>query len=105
MSLFDIRQRRKEIAIRKINGATFSDVIRLLLKNYFWTLGVSFVIATPIAFFAIQRYLEDFANKAPISWWLFAIAMILTTGISLLTLIFQTRKAAGQNPAEIVNSG
>ena len=104
MSLFDIQQRRKEIAIRKINGATFQDIIRLLLKRYFRTLGLSFAIAAPIALFAIQRYLEDFAHKAPISWWLFAIALTLTVGISLLTLLYQTRKAATQNPAEIVNS-
>jgi len=104
MSLFDIQQRRKEIAIRKINGATFQDIIRLLLKRYFRTLGLSFAIATPVALLAIQRYLEDFAHKAPISWWLFAVALTLTVGISLLTLLYQTRKAATQNPAEIVNS-
>ena len=104
MSLFDLRQRRKEIAIRKINGATFHDIIRLLLKKYFWTITLSFIIATPIALLAIRRYLEDFAHKAPVSWWLFAIAMILTTGISLLTLLYQTRKAANQNPAEVIKN-
>jgi ABC-type antimicrobial peptide transport system permease subunit len=104
MSLFDIQQRRKEIAIRKINGATFSDIIELLLKKYFWTMGVSFVIATPVALFTIHRYLEDFANKAPVSWWLFAVAILLTAGISLLTLLYQTRKAANQNPAETINN-
>ena len=102
ISLFDIQQRRKEIAVRKINGAIISDIIPLLLKKYFWTLVISFVIAAPIAFFAINRYLEDFANKTPVSWWLFAIAMTLTASISLLTLIFQTQKAANQNPAEVV---
>ena len=102
MSLFDIQQRRKEIAIRKINGATFSDVIRLLLKKYFWTITISFVIATPVALYAIHRYLEDFANKAPVSWWLFAVALVITACISLLTLIWQTSKAANQNPAEVV---
>jgi ABC-type antimicrobial peptide transport system permease subunit len=104
MSLFDIQQRRKEIAIRKVNGATFNDVIRLLLKKYFLSLTISFVVATPVALFAIHRYLEDFAKKATGSWWLFVVALILTTGISLLTLIYQTVRAAGQNPAEIVKS-
>ena len=102
MSLFDMQQRRKEIAIRKVNGASFSDIIRILLKKYFWTLTISFVIATPIALFAIYRYLEDFANKATVSWWLFALALIITAGISLLTLLWQTQKAANQNPAEVV---
>jgi ABC-type antimicrobial peptide transport system permease subunit len=104
MSLFDIQQRRKEIAIRKVNGAEVYDIIRLLLKKYFWSLAISFVIAAPIALFAINRYLEGFANKAPVSWWLFAVAVVITAGISLLTLIYQTQKAANQNPAEVVKS-
>ena len=103
MSLFDVRQRRKEIAIRKINGATVIEIIRLLLKKYFWTLTISFVIATPVALYAINRYLEDFANKTPVSWWLFAVALVITGGVSLLTLIYQTHKAANQNPAEVVS--
>jgi len=74
------------------------------LKKYFWSLSISFVIATPVAFFAINRYLEDFANKAPVSWWLFAVAIALTAGVSLLTLIHQTQKAANQNPANAVSS-
>jgi ABC-type antimicrobial peptide transport system permease subunit len=100
MSLFDIQQRHREIAIRKINGASFNDVIRLLLKKYFWSVLISFVIATPVALFAINRYLEDFAHKAPVSWWLFAVAVALTASISLMTLLFQTQKAAKENPAE-----
>ena len=104
MSLFDVQQRRKEIAIRKVNGATAYDIIRLLLKKYFMSLAISFVIAAPVALFAINRYLEDFANKAPISWWLFAVALAITAAISLLTLIYQTQKAASQNPAEVVKS-
>jgi len=104
MSLFDIQQRRKEIAIRKINGATITDVIRLLLKKYFWSLLISFAFATPVALYAINRYLEDFAHKTPVSWWLFAAAIILTAGVSLLTLIYQMQKAANQNPAEVINN-
>jgi ABC-type antimicrobial peptide transport system permease subunit len=104
MSLFDIQQRRKEIAIRKINGASIADIIRALLKKYFLSLGISFVIAAPIAAYAINRYLEDFAHRASVSWWLFAVALLITAGISLLTLIYQTYKAADQNPAEVVKS-
>ena len=104
LSLFDVQQRRKEIAIRKINGATVADVISLLLKNYFLSLAGSFALATPVALLVINRYLEDFAHKAPVSWWLFAVAVVLTAGISLLTLIYQTNKAANQNPADVVKS-
>ena len=104
MSLFDVQYRRKEIAIRKVNGASVFDIIRLLFKKYFVSVVVSFVIAAPVAMLAINRYLEDFANKASVSWWLFAVAMIITAGISLLTLIYQTFRAANQNPAEVVKS-
>ena len=104
MSLFDIKQRRREIAIRKVHGASVYDIIRLLLKKYFWALSISFVIAAPVALFAINRYLEDFANKAPVSWWLFAIALTVTAGISLVTLIYQTQKAASQNPSEVMKN-
>ncbi len=104
MSLFDIQQRRKEIAIRKVNGASISDIIRTLLKKYFLSLVISFVTATPVALFAIHRYLESFAHKAPVSWWLFVIALSVTAGISLLTLIYQTHKAANENPAEVMKS-
>ena len=97
-----MQQRRKEIAIRKVNGATFNDVFRLLLKKYFLSLVISFAIASPIALLAINRYLEDFANKAAVSWWLFVVALVLTSTISLLTLIYQTVRAASQNPADVV---
>ena len=104
MSLFDVQHRRKEIAIRKVNGASVLEIIRLLLKKYYIALAISFVIAAPVALLAINRYLEDFANKAPVSWWLFVAAVAITASISLLTLIYQTVRAASQNPADVVKS-
>jgi len=104
ISLFDIQYRRKEIAIRKVNGATIYDILKLLLKKYVVSVVVSFVIAAPVALFAVNRYLEDFANRASVSWWLFAVAVAFTAGISLLTLFFQTLKAANQNPAEVIKA-
>ena len=104
LSLFDIQQRYKEIAIRKINGATTGIIIKLLLRKYYRLLGLSFIIATPVSWLVITRYMEHFANKAPLSWWLFAVAFLLTGGISLFTLIWQIRKAAGTNPAIAVKT-
>jgi ABC-type antimicrobial peptide transport system permease subunit len=104
MSFFDIQQRRREIAFRKVHGASVSGIIRLLLKKYLISLGISFVIAAPIAAYAINRYLEDFAHRAPVSWWLFAVALLVTVGISLLTLVYQTYKASNENPADVVKS-
>ena len=104
LSLFDIQQRRREIAIRKVNGATTADVLGLLLTRYLRLLLIAFVIAVPLAWFAIQRYLEGFAYKTPVSWWIFAVALFVTAGVSLLTLIWQTRKAAAADPARVIRS-
>lgn len=104
LSLFDVQQRYREIAIRKVNGATTVVVMRMLLQKYYRLLGIAFLIATPISWLAIKRYLEDFAHKAPISWWIFVVALIVTGGISLATLIWQIRKAAETNPANAIKS-
>jgi ABC-type antimicrobial peptide transport system permease subunit len=104
LSLFDIQQRRKEIAIRKVNGASTKEIIRLLLNKYFVLLGIGFAVSVPVALFAIHKYLENFAFKAPVSWWLFAIALIVTAAVSLLTLIYQTHKASNENPAEVIKA-
>jgi len=104
LSLFDVQQRFREIAIRKVNGATTAIVMRMLLQKYYKLLGIAFLIATPISWLAINRYLEDFAHKASVSWWIFAVALLITAGISLATLIWQIRKAARTNPVEAIKS-
>lgn len=104
LSLFDVQQRYQEIAIRKVNGATTSIIIKLLLKKYFVLFGIASAIAVPITWTTITRYLEEFTVKASISWWLFAIALLITVGISLTTLIFHIRKAARTNPAKALKT-
>ncbi|WP_291529382.1 ABC transporter permease [Bacteroides sp. UBA939] len=104
LSLFDVQLRQKEIAIRKVNGATTAEVLAVLLKRYMYLLGIAFVIAAPVAWFAIHRYLEGFAFRTALSWWIFAVALVITAGVSLLTLIWQTRKAASANPAWVIRS-
>ena len=104
LSLFDVQQRYREIAIRKVNGATTLVVMRMLLQKYNKLLAIAFLIAVPISWLAINRYLEDFAHKAPVSWWIFAVALLITAGISLATLIWQIRKAARTNPAEAIKA-
>jgi hypothetical protein len=104
ISLFDIRQRRKEIAIRKINGASTKDIMLMLVKKYLVLLGVSFALSVPVAWYAIDRYLENFAFRTQVSWWLFAVALALTAAVSLITLICQVYMASNRNPTEVVNS-
>ena len=104
LSLFDVQQRYREIAIRKVNGATTSIIMQMLLRKYYKLLAIAFIVATPVTWLAIHKYLENFAHKASISWWLFAAALLLTGTISLLTLVWQIRKAARTNPAEAIKS-
>ncbi|MCS2442197.1 hypothetical protein NXX09_17795 [Bacteroides uniformis] len=104
LSLFDIQQRYREIAIRKVHGATHKEILLLLLKKYIIILAMSFLIAISISYWGITIYLKDFAYKANISSWLFIIAAIIISLISILTLVYQVKKAARQNPAEVIKS-
>ncbi|GET34145.1 ABC transporter permease [Prolixibacter bellariivorans] len=98
--LFVIQQRTKEIGIRKVNGANVSEVMTLLNKDFIKWVSIAFVIATPIAWFAMHKWLENFAYKTSLSWWIFALAGILALGIALLTVSWQSWKAATRNPVE-----
>jgi len=102
LSLFDVRRRRREIAIRKVHGAEIADVIRLLLGKYLVLLGIAFLAAIPVTLYVTNRYLEGFANRTAVSWWLFAAALALTAAISLLTLLRQIWLAGRENPANVV---
>ena len=102
ISLFDIRQRYREIGIRKVNGAGMKDLYQLLFCKYIIVLGIAFVVATPIAYYLIHQYTADFVVKAPIGIGIFIIALLIVTLISLGTLFWQVRKAANINPADVV---
>lgn len=104
LSLFDIRQRYREIALRKINGAKTKDIMPLLLKKYLILISISSVVAIPAVYLAIRKYLENFAHQTIISWWIFVIAVLIVLLISLLTLVWQVRNAVRINPAKILKS-
>jgi ABC-type antimicrobial peptide transport system permease subunit len=104
ISLFDIRQRYREIAIRKAHGAGMKDLYQLLFKKYLAVLGASFVVAVPIAYYLIHQYTADFVVKAPIGMGIFVLALLLVTVISMGTLYWQIRKAANIDPATVMKS-
>ena len=101
-SIYDVQQRFKEIGIRKVNGSGILETILFVIKPVFALLAIAFVIAVPVASISILKYLEEFANKAPLSWWIFALAGLFTLIISILTIITQSYKAATRNPVEIL---
>ena len=104
ISLFDIRQRYREIAIRKVNGASAKDLYRLLFRKYITVLIIAFIIAIPLAYYLINTYTQNFAVRAPVSIDIFIISLLLVIIISLGTLAYQIQKAAHINPTQIMKT-
>lgn len=100
LTIFHARKRSKEFAIRKVSGATTFNILKLLSGNYFKLLIISVVISFPLAFWILQRWLQNFVYQTTINWWLFGIAGIIAFIIIFLTISFQTIRAANRNPVE-----
>ncbi|MCG6189791.1 ABC transporter permease [Maribellus maritimus] len=100
LSSYVISRRIKEIGVRRVNGAKVTEVVSLLNRDFLRWVVISFIIAVPLAWFALHRWLEGFAIKTEINWWIFAIAGMLAVGIALLTVSWQSWKAARRNPVE-----
>jgi len=93
-------QRVKEIGIRKINGASIGEVMRMLNKKFVIAVLLSFIIATPVAYYAVSRWLQGFAYKTELSWWVFALSGLIALAITFLTVSWQSWRAASRNPVE-----
>jgi putative ABC transport system permease protein len=100
LALFHINARIKEIGIRKVNGAKVREVMILLNRNFVVWILVASLAAIPISYYAMQKWLGNFAYKTELSWWIFALASLLALGIALLTVSWQSWKAATRNPVE-----
>jgi len=79
-------------------GATVPNIVNLLSKDFLKLVGVAIIIASPIAWFGMHKWLQDFAYRIPISWWIFALAAVAATIIAIVTVSFQAIKAAVSNP-------
>jgi putative ABC transport system permease protein len=104
MAAFSTGQRTKEIGIRKVLGATFRSIMLLLSKDYLMLVVMAFFIALPFAWYIIDQWLQDFAYKINIEWWIFALAGILTLLIAYLAIGYQSIKAAFINPVDSLRS-
>jgi putative ABC transport system permease protein len=98
LAAFSAEQRQKEIGIRKVLGASVAGIAGLLSKEFVKLVGIAFILATPLSWWAMNKWLEAFAYKVPVSWWMFAVAGALSTAIALITVSFQAIKAALVNP-------
>ncbi|WP_332368014.1 ABC transporter permease [Spirosoma telluris] len=104
LSAFAAEQRQKEIGVRKVLGASIPGIVTLLSKDFLKPVLIAIIIASPIGWWAIHTWLQDFAYKVDIQWWIFALAGMLSIGIALLTVSFQSIKAALMNPVRSLRS-
>ncbi len=104
LSAYTTAQRTKEIGVRKVLGANVVSIVALLSKDFLKLVLVALLIASPIAWYAMTQWLQDFAYKITIEWWVFALAGLLALGVALLTVSFQSIKAALTNPVKSLRS-
>jgi putative ABC transport system permease protein len=98
--IISIEQRRKEIGVRKVLGAAISKIVLLISKEFIILISIAFVVAAPLGYYAINKWLQEFAYRINIGWWMFGLAGILVIAIALLTMSFQAIKAAIANPVK-----
>ena len=100
LSSYALTRKTKEIGIRKVTGARIPEVMIMLNKNFVKWVAIAIVIAAPIAWFALHKWLQKFAYKTELSWWIFAIAGLIALFIAMLTITWQSWRAATRNPVE-----
>ncbi|GAB4032979.1 ABC transporter permease [Spirosoma jeollabukense] len=104
LASFSAQQRTKEIGVRKVLGASVGSIVGLLSSDFLKPVGIAILIASPIAWYVMNQWLRNFAYRVDISWWVFALAGLLAIGIALLTVSFQSIKAALMNPVKSLRS-
>lgn len=99
-SVFLAKQRTKEIGIRKINGAKVSEVMVMLNRDFVKCVAIAFIVAIPLAYYVLHRWLENFAYKTILSWWIFVLAGTIAFGTAILTVSWQSWRASTRNPVD-----
>lgn len=100
ISHFATERRIKEIGVRKVNGARISEILLLLNRDFVRWILISIVLATPVTWFVLHKWLSNFAYKTELSWWVFALSGLMAIGFAVLTVSWQSWRAATQNPVE-----
>ena len=100
LATYSTEQRRKEIGIRKVLGASVSGIVGLLSKDFLKLVGIAIVLAAPIAWYIMDKWLQDFAYRIQIQWWMFVLAGLAALVIAFLTVSLQSIGAALANPVK-----
>lgn len=104
LATFTAQQRTKEIGVRKVLGASTGSILALLSRDFLKLVGVAFLMAIPLAWYAMNEWLQDFAYRVSLEWWVFALAGLLAIAIALATVSFQSVRAALVNPVKSLKS-
>ena len=104
LAAFMAEQRTKEIGIRKVLGASITSLVSLLSKDFLKLVLIALLIASPLAYYLMEQWLQDFAYRIDISWWVFAVAGFGALAVGFLTVSFQSVRAALANPVKSLRS-
>jgi putative ABC transport system permease protein len=102
--IFDSEYRRKEIGIRRVFGATTGEILVMFNKGYVRILTICFVLAAPVAWYAVTRWLENFAYRTPMYWWVYVVAFAVVFILTVATVTFQNWRAASMNPVDSIQT-
>ena len=100
----DLEQRSKEIGVRKILGASVPGIVRLLSVDFLKLVGVALVISIPVSWWVMHRWLDGFAYRTDLRWWMFVLSGVMAIGIAAFTVGFHTVRAASVNPVKSLRS-
>jgi putative ABC transport system permease protein len=102
--VFNARYKSKEIALRKVNGASVKEIMLMLNRNVLIQLSIAYIVAVPFAYYIVHRWLEQFAYKTPVYWWVFLLAGLLILVITVITVSWQSHKASTANPVDAIKN-
>ncbi|WFE84274.1 ABC transporter permease [Parabacteroides chongii] len=102
--VFETQYRRKEIGVRKVHGATNMEILEMLNRSYIYIVLVCFALAVPVGYYGIKKWLESFAYKTPMYWWVYLLALLIVLVITVGTVTFQSWRASNANPVDSLKS-